>query len=90
MIVEKNGNEYEIKIRKLTEDECFVLQGMTVDDCEKCKAVGESKTQLYRQAGNGLTTNCITLLAEHLYKAQYDPNYECGDERILWEQELGL
>lgn len=89
LIVNKNGTEYEIKIRKLTENECFILMGMTSEDCDKCKAVGISKTQLFKQAGNGLITNCNTLLMEHLYKAQYDSNYECTDERILREQATG-
>ena len=86
LIVNKNGTEYEIKIRKLTENECYVLMSMTSEDADKCKAVGISKTQLYKQAGNGLCSCVITLLLDHLYKAQYDPTYECGDERILREQ----
>lgn len=42
------GDE-KFRIRKLTEDECFKLMGFTAEDCEKCKAVGMSKTQLYKQ-----------------------------------------
>ena len=71
------------RIRKLTENECWKLMGMTSEDCDKCKDVGMSKTQLYKQAGNGLVTNCIQLIFEHLFKAQYDNNYVCTDERIL-------
>ena len=89
MIVNKNGTEYEIRIRKLTENECYVLMGMTSEDADKCKAVDISKTQLYKQAGNGLCSFVITLLLDHLFKAQYDPNYECTDERILREQAAG-
>lgn len=89
MTINKDGTEYEIRIRKLTENECYKLMGMTSKDCDKCKDVGISKTQLYKTAGNGLITNCITLLMEHLYKAQYDSNYECTDERILREQATG-
>lgn len=88
MIVEDNGNKYEIRIRKLTESETFILMGMTAEDCAKCKNVGTSKTQLFRQAGNGLVSNCITLILEHLYKSQYDSTYECTDERILREQAM--
>ena len=88
MRIEKDGTEYEIRIRKLTENECFILMGMTTEDCAKCKAIGESKTQLFKQAGNGLVSNCIQLLMEHLYKAQYDSTYECTDERILREQAM--
>ena len=48
-----------LKIRKLTPEECFILMGMTIDDCEKCRAVGVSSSQLYKQAGNGLISNCV-------------------------------
>ena len=69
-------------IRKLTPTECWRLMGFTNEDVEKCKAVGMSDTQLYRQAGNSIVTNCIELLAEHLYKAQENETYECYDERV--------
>ena len=79
--VEYNG--FKIRIRKLTEVECFKLMGLTKDDCEKCKAVGVSNSQLYRQAGNGIVTNCIELLFEHLYKSQYNQNFVCFDEKMV-------
>jgi DNA (cytosine-5)-methyltransferase 1 len=56
--------------------------GFTNEDVAKCKAVGMSDTQLYRQAGNSIVTNCIELLAEHLYKAQEDDSYKCYDENF--------
>ena len=40
-----------LKIRKLTADECFILMGATVEDCQKCKDAGVSNSQLYKQAG---------------------------------------
>ena len=40
-----------------------------------------SESQLYKQLGNGIITNCCELLAEHLYKAQYDNTYICTDEK---------
>ena len=75
------------KIRKLTPRECFRLQGLTFEDCDKASAAGVSNSQLYSQAGNGIITNCIQLLMEHLFKAQYYADYVCMDERILREQE---
>lgn len=68
-----------LAIRKLTPSECFTLMGMTNDDVEKCKAVGISDSQLYKQAGNGLVTNCVQFLMEHLKKA-YKPEYKTTDE----------
>ena len=72
----------EYRIRKLTEDECFKLMGFTSDDCKKCKDLGISKSQLYRQAGNSIITNCIQLIMEHLYKSQYDKDYVTYDENF--------
>ena len=88
MVLEMENNDSKKKrikyrIRKLTPIECFKLMGMTKEDCEKAAAVGTSNTQLFRCAGNGLITNCITLIMEHLFKAQYDSEYKCFDERFL-------
>lgn len=70
------------RIRKLTPNECWKLMGLTEEDCSKAVAIGVSDSQLYKQAGNGIVTNCCELLAEHLYKAQYDSTYACVDERL--------
>lgn len=71
------------RIRKLTPNECWKLMGLTEDDCAKAVAIGVSDSQLYKQAGNGIVTNCCELLAEHLYKAQYDSTYVCTDENFI-------
>ena len=52
-------------------------------DYENCKSVGMSDTQGYKQSGNSIVTNCISLLMEHLYKAQYDDTYICTDEKMV-------
>ena len=49
---------------------------------DKAKDIGVADTHLYKQAGNGIITNCCELLAEHLYKAQYDNDYICFDENF--------
>ena len=68
-------------IRKFTPTETMRLMGFNDDDVIKCRAVGISNVQLYRQSGNSIVTNCIELIAEHLYKAQYDDSYKCYDEK---------
>ena len=73
----------KLRIRKLTPTECFKLMGFTKDDVNKCVDIGMSDAQLYKQAGNSIITNCIELLFEHLYKAQYDSNYKCLDENFI-------
>lgn len=69
-------------VRKLTPKEAHRLMGFDDEDYEKCKAVGMSGTQGYKQSGNSIVTTCIKLIAEHLYKAQYDNTYVCYDENF--------
>lgn len=52
-------------IRRLTPKECFRLQGWTDDYFEKAQFVN-SDSQLYKQAGNGVTVNVIEAIAEKL------------------------
>lgn len=78
----KNCILEDFRIRKLTPRECWRLMGLTFDDCDKARNVGVADTHLYKQAGNGIITNCCELLAEHLYKAQYNNEFVCTDERI--------
>lgn len=69
-------------VSKLTPEICFQLMGLTADDARKCMVFGISATQLCRLAGNGIVTNCIQLIGEHLYKALKDPEFVCTDERM--------
>lgn len=54
-----------IAIRKLTPRECFRLQGWSDDYFEKAQFVN-SDSQLYKQAGNGVTVSVIEAIAEKL------------------------
>lgn len=54
-----------IAIRKLTPRECFRLQGWTDDYFEKAQFVN-SDSQLYKQAGNGVTVNVVEAIAKEL------------------------
>lgn len=54
-----------IAIRKLTPKECFRLQGWTDDYFEKAEFVN-SDSQLYKQAGNGVTVTVIEAMARKL------------------------
>lgn len=47
-----------MRIRKLTERECWRLMGFSDEDFEKAAGVC-SKTQLYKQAGNSIVKNCL-------------------------------
>lgn len=54
-----------IAIRRLTPKECFRLQGWTDDYFKKAEFVN-SDSQLYKQAGNGVTVNVIRAIAEKI------------------------
>lgn len=59
-----------IAIRKLTPRECFRLQGWSDDYFEKAQFVN-SGSQLYKQAGNGVTVTVIEAIAR---KMNVNPN----------------
>ena len=77
--------EPTFRIRKLTPQECWKLMGLTETDCTNARNIGVADSQLYKQAGNGIVSNCVKLLVEHLYKAQYDNTYICSDEKYSEE-----
>ena len=54
-----------IAIRKLTPKECFRLQGWSDDYFEKAQFVN-SDSQLYKQAGNGVTVTVIEAIARRM------------------------
>ena len=54
-----------LTIRKLTPKECFRLQGWTDDYFEKAEFVN-SNSQLYKQAGNGVTVNVVQAIGEKI------------------------
>ena len=76
------------RVRKLTPTECWGLMGFKKEHVNKCIEWGLSNSALYKQAGNSIVTNCIELIAEHLYKAQYNNNYICKDENFTQPQEV--
>lgn len=57
----------KMRIRKLTPRECFRLQGWTEDYFERAALVN-SDSQLYKQAGNGVTVNVVHAIADKLTK----------------------
>lgn len=58
-------NESICYIRKLTPKECWRLQGFTDEQYEKAAAVN-SKSQLYKQAGNAVTVNVTYEIGKHI------------------------
>jgi DNA-cytosine methyltransferase len=61
---------YEVEpgtFRKLTTLECFRLQGFPDGFWKKAKETGNSNQQLYRQAGNAVTTTVIKAILQSLF-----------------------
>jgi DNA (cytosine-5)-methyltransferase 1 len=66
--VEKIIGHY--RIRKLTPLECWRLMGFDDTDIDKCKQIGVSDTQLYKQAGNSIVVNVL----EYIFKELLNKN----------------
>lgn len=58
-----------VKIRRLTPRECFRLQGFTDDLFEKAQTVN-SDSQLYKQAGNGVTVNVVYAIGKAIISSE--------------------
>lgn len=56
-----------LKIRKITPLECWRLQGFSDNDFNKAKEVN-SKTQLYKEAGNSVTVPVIKAIASKFFE----------------------
>ena len=58
-----------LRIRKLTPLECWRLMGFDDEDYYKAEKVN-SKTQLYKQAGNSIVVNVLEAIFKELLKAK--------------------
>lgn len=51
--------ENMLRIRKLTEGECYRLMGFEKKDTEACRKAGQSRASIYHQAGDSIVTTCL-------------------------------
>ena len=71
------GNSYskdivvKHRIRKITPEEAFMLQGFNEEDVLKASTSGVSNHQLYKQAGNAVSVNTVYSLLNHLIKDEW-------------------
>ena len=65
--------------------ECWRLQGFTDEQFGKVTALGMSDAQLYKQAGNAVTTKVIEAIGKRL-KA-FDEKYGREIETVAFEKE---
>ena len=56
-------------IRKLLPIENFRLMGFSDSDYDKCRRVGVSDSQIYKQSGNSIVVNVLVNIYAELYKA---------------------
>jgi DNA (cytosine-5)-methyltransferase 1 len=61
--MDKHGVEYNGKVRRLMPQECFRLQGFTDEQFFKLDCCNLPDSQLYKMAGNSVTTNVVTAIA---------------------------
>lgn len=60
------NTEVKYRIRRLTEHECFRLMGFTDEDFKRA-ASRNSKSQLYKMAGNSIVTTCLMAIFSQLH-----------------------
>jgi DNA (cytosine-5)-methyltransferase 1 len=68
------------RIRKLTPKECWRLMGFKDEDFQKAVDAGVSNSQLYKQAGNSIVTNCLFYIFKNLLQAEIAAIYEENKE----------
>lgn len=67
-VSDRHGIVHHGRIRRLMPIECWRLQGFTDEQFHKVEALGMSDAQLYKQAGNAVTTNVIEAIGKRLKK----------------------
>lgn len=55
-----------LRVRKMTEIECFLAQGYPQSFVDNIKAVGTSRNQMYKQAGNSVSPPVIAAIVKAL------------------------
>lgn len=65
-VTDRHGVVYCGYIRKLMPLECWRLQGFTDEQFFKVQSVGMSDAQLYKQAGNAVTTTVVEAVAKFI------------------------
>lgn len=75
------GNE--MRIRKLTEGECLRLMGFEEKDTEACKEAGQSKANIYHEAGDSIVVTCLmAIFGELLGDENYREKVEAYADRL--------
>ena len=65
-VTDRHGIVHCGRVRRLMPIECWCLQGFTDEQFRKVEALGMSDAQLYKQAGNAVTTKVIEAIGKRL------------------------
>lgn len=75
-----------LRIRKLTEGECYRLMGFEEKDTDACKAAGQSKANIYHQAGDSIVTTVLMgIFGELLGIPDYQAKIEAYADKLAGE-----
>ena len=83
----EDGRMSRYRIRKLTEGECYRLMGFQASDTEACRQIGQSKSQIYHQAGDSIVTTVLMGIFGELMGADYEAAIEDYAEKLHKEVE---
>ena len=72
----------KLRIRKLTEGECYRLMGFEEKDTEACKAAGQSKSNIYHQAGDSIVTTVLCGIFGTLLGLDYEKAIENHSDKL--------
>lgn len=80
----KEGNESmgNLRIRKLTEAECFRFMGFEKKDYEACVSVGQSAANIYHEAGDSIVTTCLVGIFGELLGFDYKTTIESYADKL--------
>lgn len=80
-------NEGGLKVRKLTEGECYRLMGFEEKDTQACMDNGQSKTNIYHQAGDSIVTTVLVGIFGELLGYDYEKAIDDYADRLHAETE---
>ena len=66
VITDIGVNDDGFRVRKLTEREYWRLMGFTDEQIDKVKAIGMSKSQMYKQAGNSIVVDVLYYIFKNM------------------------
>ena len=84
-IAERTKMGKKLRIRKLTEGECYRLMGFERKDTEACKRAGQSKSNIYHQAGDSIVTTVLVALFGEALGMDYEKSIDEYTDRLHGE-----